>query len=364
MPGHRFIFSPHWPYWLARHLAFWLVFSLWYLRLSIGNGSGLAEHLRYVPLLFATLPVCMMATYGTLYILIPRYLLAKRYRAFATALLLFAIAFPLLITFNPLNYILVPWYEDLFFAPLRDGVFKNDDLLILKRAFWDGLSLMLVVSGYASVLRLMILYTIENSENKRLQQQKVDQDLQLIKSQLNSRFLFNTLQAIEVNMRSQSPESGELVLRLSDLLSYVLYENEEVSVTLNKEIEIIEHYLRLEQEGCGENISVNVTRNGEFDGLHVVPLLLLPLVESCFEGSQNCGQQRRQIDLDFNLNGVLLNVTLKVHNLRALGEDMMARNFRISNVAQRLHSFYNGRHQLDISTSDNNYVVQLALNLR
>jgi sensor histidine kinase YesM len=361
MRGNNFIFSSYAPYWMARHLAFWLVVSIWYLQLCVGIPDDISNYADYLPLLYSRLPICIVTAYATLYILIPNYLLTKRYRAFVIALGLMGIVLPALITFNPIDYFLDPTDYMRWVTIATDSEFTEDDIRLFKAGLFDGLGLTLTVSGFAAMLRLMILYAVENSQNKRLQQQKVQHDLQLLKSQLNARFLFDTLRTIRAHVSRQSPKATAMVLKLSDLLSYVLYENDEDYVPLNKEIEIIEGYLGLEKEGHAENISVTITRRGNFSQLNVVPLLLLPLVESCFEELMH--SERSQINLDFNLDGVLLLVTLKVEHLRAMRQDVAQHSIRIKNVMQRLASFYNGRHKLDISSTDHQYLVQLSLNL-
>ena len=124
-----------------------------------------------------------------------------------------------------------------------------ETLIKIKTSLLDGLALTMAVSGFAAVIKLMKTYYIENSENERLQQQKTSHELHLLKSQLNSRFLFNTLKSIQQHVHIQSPGSSGLILKLSDLLSYILYENDETSVPLRKEIEIIKGYLELKKKG-------------------------------------------------------------------------------------------------------------------
>ena len=232
MFGYNFIFSNHIYYRLSRHLVFWLCISAWYLVLC----GFLLFHLNFfglLPSLFSRLPVCTIATYITLYVLIPRYLLRKKYRQFIIALAVLSIVLPAL-----LFYVFLPGLGE-----------SMESLHKIKISLWDGLGLTMAVSGFAAVIKLMKTYYIENSANERLQQQKTSQELHLLKSQLNSRFLFNTLESIRQHVRNQSPASSGVILKLSDLLSYVLYENDETSVPLHKEIEIIKGYLELEKEG-------------------------------------------------------------------------------------------------------------------
>jgi LytS/YehU family sensor histidine kinase len=174
--------------------------------------------------------------------------------------------------------------------------------------------------------------------------------------------VFTALQTIQENIDKQSPHSASLVLKFSDLLSYILYENDEAFVALNKEIEVIDAYLVLEKENHGDNVALTITKNGNFLGLQVVPLLLLPLVESCFEHSF-IGEENVAINVDFSHDGVILLLRLNVRNLPQHGDRITQQSKTIKSVIQRLQSCYRDRHQIDIHTIDNNYELRLSLNL-
>ena len=244
-----------------------------------------------------------------------------------------------------------------------NNVFDKQDLIVWKIGQWDAWGQTMTFSGFAAVIKLMKLYYLENSENKRLQEQKVNHELQLLKSQLNSRFLFDSLKSIQQRVQNQSPGSSNLILSLSDLLSYILYENSEKSVRLNKEIEIIEDYLKLENESHGNKIDIKVTRLGEIGDKQIVPLVLLPLVESCFEHSSARAKKGAGIFLDFDVRGLALSVTLRINNLRTFSQEVFQKSIRIKNVKQRLNSYYAGKHQLEIVKDNQNYIVRLDLAL-
>ena len=236
-------------------------------------------------------------------------------------------------------------------------------LLKLKVSLWDGLGLTMAVSGFATVIKLMKTYYAENSENERLQQQKSNHELQLLKSQLNSRFLFDALQSIQQHVRHQSPSSPGLVLKLSDLLSYILYENDEMSVPLKREIEMIEGYLKLEKECHGNRIDIQVTQQGKIDEKRIAPLVLLPLVESCFEHSSASQKKGSGVALNFSVTGLVLHVTLKINNLRSFSHEVFQKSLRIKNVKHRLNSFYREKHHLGITEKNSNYIIQLEIGL-
>lgn len=363
MIWYNFIFSNRIFFRVSRHLAFWLVFSIWYLFLCGGYGDSLDYYLLALPILYSILPVCILSTYVTLYVLIPRFLLTKKYKKFILALFVLCVAYPLVVTFDPVPFFFNHSQFEKDHLYMFDGIFDGQDMFRLKLSVWNGWGFTVAVGGVAAVIKLVKNYYIENSENERLLQKKNSHELELLKSQLNSRFLFDALQSIQQHVRKQSPGASKLILKLSDLLSYILYENDEVTVPLNKEIEIIEGYLHLEREGHGNGLDIQVTQQGEVHEKRIVPLVLLPLVESCFEHSTLEQQEGAGISLDFTVTELALLVTLKISNLPSFTHDMFQQSLRIKNVKQRLNSFYQGKHVLEIAAEDQNYVVQLEMSI-
>jgi sensor histidine kinase YesM len=360
---YSFIFSNRIFVRVSRHLAFWLVFSAWYLFLCSPYPDHFIEYFQWLPLLLDTLPISIFSTYLTLYVLIPRYLLRKEYKSFILVMALLAIFYPILALINPVGLIFNPGQFMKDKAFLFDDVFEMKDLATLKMAAWNGWGLMMAVNGFAAIIKLMKTYYLEHSEQERLKQQKTNQDLQLLKSQLNSRFLFDALQGIQSHVRNQSHGSSDLILRLSDLLSYILYENDAKTVLLDKELEIIEGYLNLEKESNRNKIDFRVTKTGDTDKKRIVPFVLLPLVESCFENFYEDQKNETGLTLDFAIEGLALAVTMEIKNIKSFSQDILQKSLRIKNVQQRLKSYYSGRHELAISADDQGYKILLELGL-
>ncbi len=346
--AYNFIFSNGIFFRLSRHLAFWLAFAIW---VEIDNDY----HLR-------NLPACVLTTYTTIYFLLPRYLLRNKYRQFIVASLLCGILYPLIFIFNPVRYSLGSAESILDYAKVLDGVFNRQDIIVWRILLWDAWGLTMCWGGFAAVLKLMKLYYLENTENKRLQEKKINHELQELKSQLNSRFLFDALQSIQQHVRNQSFYSSELILKLSDLLSYILYENDKKCVPLQKEIEMIEGYLKFENESHGSIIDINVIQQGKIGDKNIVPLMLLPLVESCFDYALE-PKKGAGLFLDFDISNLLVQVTLKAYNLQSSSNKNFQQSIRHKNIKKRLDFYYPGRHDLQISEDKGSYFVRLELAL-
>ena len=364
MPGYAFmmiiynvIFSKHAAYRIGRHIVFWVIFSVWLLLPDMPNP------ITVLPYFLGHLFLAMLYAYIALYFLIPRYLLRRRYRAFIFNAVVLIILAPFFWFLDPVSYLLDP---STFYASrsiLWDGIFDKKDLIMLKGLQLDSWTLIVFTIGLVSVIKLAKLYYLENVENKRLQAQKIHQELQLLKSQVNCRFLFDALNSIRSHVLNQSKASTDLLMKLADLLSYILYENDEKTVPLKKEISLIEWYLTLEKEGQGKKVDMRLTQQGEIGERQIIPLLLLPLVETCFENSTWLQKKGAGIFLDFNVQGLLLKVTLKINNLSNFNIDAFQKSINKKNIRRRLDSFYSERHLMKIVQDNQSYTVHLDLKL-
>jgi len=116
-------------------------------------------------------------------------------------------------------------------------------------AVTDGLFLPMMLYGITAGIKLSKKWFLRQRENERLPKQKLATELQLLKTSIHPRFLFHALHTVEKYIENASPTSPALIVQLSDLLSYILYEKDERWVTLEKELEIIGCYINLEEKG-------------------------------------------------------------------------------------------------------------------
>jgi two-component system, LytTR family, sensor kinase len=364
LTAHDFIFSNRPFFRVSRHLAFWLAIPLTTTALTVAFNPTLTYNFDgSVGFVIGLFWPMIIPTYITLYVFIPRYLVRKKYRAFFFALFVLSVLFPIFVFLDPVYYLTHPtdYFNDGDRSALFDGVYTVRDRKVIKLyqmyVWWR----MVQYCGFATVIKLMKFYYLENSENKCLHDLKVNHEIQLLKSQLNSRFLLKALQSIQRHVRNGSGAASGLLLKLSDLLSYVLYENDEKFVPLQNEIAMIEKYLTLENEGVGN--TVKVTHQGEMDEMKIVPLLLLPLVESCFENSAVGQRNGRSVSIDFNLDSRLLSVTLTINDLQNVSTELFQKSIRIKNVRQRLTSYYAGKHDMEVSEKNQKQIIHLRLTL-
>src|SRR6185503_5878259 len=148
-------------------------------------------------------------------------------------------------------------------------------------ALLAGLRGAITIGGIAASFKLMKHWYVKEQRNLQLQKENTESQLQLLKAQVHPHFLFNTLNNIYANTQGIAPVASKLVMGLSDMLRYMLYECKEPFVPLAKELQLISDYVSLEKIRYGNRLEVHIDIPNDTDDLEIAPLLLLPFVENC-----------------------------------------------------------------------------------
>jgi two-component system LytT family sensor kinase len=300
----------------------------------------------------AQLPAQLLFTYMTLYWLIPAYLLTQRYVRFSLLTLLALLICGVLYWEGSYYLYLVP------FDPARLPEESPGDLgKMLLCAFY-----LLCTSGLLIGFH-MIRYGFRQQQlNQQLVIANQTVELKSLKDQIHPHFLFNTLNNL-YGLTSQNPQkAGEVVLRLSQLMQYMLYEGNMAQVPLRKEIEYLQNYLALERIRYGPRLHLSFQIKGVTDAFLIAPLIFLPFVENAFKHgiSQQLDDAWLQIQLTVTPNELIF----KVENSKPeLTNDAPANGLGLPNVAKRLQLIYPGRHQLRQMDGTGTYLVTLTLEL-
>ena len=183
------------------------------------------------------------------------------------------------------------------------------------QASWPAINLGLMnfakVAAAAAIIKYVKYWWLKQKESQRLEKEKINAELQLLKAQVHPDFLFNTLNNIYTHAVSSSPRTSGMLLKLSDLLSYMLYECDRPLVPLEKEIAMMKEYMQLEKIRHNDEPEMEVNIKGDLNGQMIAPFLLLPFIEISFK---HCGQMTEQfwINLDIRIEGE--HFTMKLAN--------------------------------------------------
>ena len=299
-------------------------------------------------------PVKIAAAYFTLYVLIDRLLLRNRYVTFVLGLL--ASMFLVGLVLRGISfYILYPkFYPEglqipLFYLPkILIAIFYTYSWVAILATFY-------LMRRYYTHQQMAQVY---QQAAEKLEKEKLEAELKLLKSQINPHFLFNTLNSLYVLALNNSQRTPVMIHKLSELMSYMLYESNQAEVLLDQEVEYIRNYIALEKIRYGERveISFNVYNNQNY--LLVAPLLLLPFVENSFKHGV-----RNQLDNDWisiELDIVDDEIVFKVENSKVNKPTAKQAGIGLGNVMKRLDCLYPDSHSLTIFDEPDTYMDMVA----
>lgn len=321
---------------------------------------GLVDHNYYDRFIstMAELPVKIAATYFTIYFLIDRFLIRKRYTSFMILLLASMAAFGFILRLIAYYFL----YPKLYPEGLAISLWFPPKILI-------GIFYIYAWVAIVSSFHLIRHYYQHQQAAQKLQQaaeqlekEKLSAELKLLKSQINPHFLFNTLNNLYVLTLNNSTNAPQMVHKLSELMSYMLFDSNQARVALEKEVHYLRNYIDLEKLRYGEGLEVKFNIYGKTDRIMVVPLLMLPLVENCFKHGARKQLAGGWIHIDLELEG--MDLVLKVENSKPnLAVSKLPSGIGLQNLVKRLEYLYPSQYTLQLFDETDTYMAVLRLRL-
>ncbi len=203
---------------------------------------------------------------------------------------------------------------------------------------------------------------IEKEKNK-LELKFKEVQLQLLKEQIHPHFIFNMMNNLYALVNESAALSREVIVRLSDLLEYMLYECNTEKVELSKEIEFINNYIELEKIRHDDSFNVTTNFPKNVSGIKIAPLVLFPFVENAFKhGLKQTNNDFITMQLSITSPKIEFNVKNYKHDVALSGYKTRKSNgLGLKNVRERLDLLYQNRFDLQISTENNIFNVNLII---
>lgn len=239
----------------------------------------------------------------------------------------------------------------------------QNDLVDVQESLYLG-SLMVML--FSTVLRVLTDWWRYQREKQTLQTQTIQSELRFLKSQINPHFLFNTLNNLYALTLKKSDKAPEIVLKLSEIMRYMLYECNEKQVLLSKEIQYIHNYLDLERLRQPKGADIHFNTEGFVSDQLIAPLLFVPFLENSFKHGMNHHVQGGGfVHLNLRVHGDDLEFTAENSKAEKLPRQEHPRSGGIGlvNVRQRLHILYPEKHTLTVEDEPHRYAVTLLLQL-
>lgn len=341
-----FIFSPS--YRILRHVVYWSVhLTLWAIFWMIMDspysfGRTLLHQVFW-------LPVFICYSYPLVYWAVPRLLLEGKVLLFLALILAWG-AMGLYINFAFRTYVFVPLQYALGFEEVSMRGMRVHSYLC-----------MIISTASPTIIKLFKLWTIKQRDFMMAQQEKAVAELQLLKAQIHPHFLFNTLNNIYAYSLENSPKTPEMVLKLSSLLSYMLYDCKVGEVLLEKEVRIMKDYLDLEKERYGDRIDISWTVFGDVKDKMIAPLLILPFLENALKHGASEQIDNPWLSVDISVRNNILRC--KVANSKNEYLPHNEHGIGVNNVRKRLALLYPESHELKMSDEGSFFVVSMTIAL-
>jgi sensor histidine kinase YesM len=365
--NNKLLFSDEKKYRIRRHLLFWGFWGFYFGMVRELNPTFLIQQGRFPDLIknmaqaFLTLLPQALLVYPLLYFILPRYLFNGKYikATFCITVLLL-----LVVLINATLIINIPWLRAIW-LPQQYNLFATKSTFSgrLVVAYLAALQGALVGTLLAVSFKMFKYYYLKNLRNQQLQKENTAAQLQVLKAQVHPHFLFNTLNNIYSQTQLESPKGSKMIMGLSHILRYILYDGQKPLVPLKQELQMMTEYIHLEKIRYGNKLDVQMHIADKADDLYIAPLLLLPFVENCFKHGTSNILQNPWINLTVELKDITL--VMKLMN----GKASLKENSRgeggigINNVRQRLELLYTNKYDLQIREDDETFVIDLRIEL-
>lgn len=341
------------------HISFWLAYTLQDALLEyewLGPAlTQFSEQQQLWMAFFTALTLLipkLLFSYFVMYVIIPKILNGHGKMVWIVVQVGIAFFLAIVMGRNLSNHFINP--------VIHHGVLKGRPVFELSRIL---LSIMDIgfVAGLAVTLKLFRLQLAGKDREKNLVKEKLETELKFLRNQTNPHFLFNTLNNIYALARKKSDDTPEVVMKLSKLLRFMLYESKKDLVTITEEIKMLDDYLELEKIRYNERLTITFQKDIDQDAQLVAPLLLLPFIENAFKHGVSETRFNSFVHIDMVLRRGQLN--FRIENTKEdNGSQVIRDNIGLSNVRRQLELMYK-EYNLQVINDPAIFKVLLTINL-
>lgn len=224
-----------------------------------------------------------------------------------------------------------------------------------------------LVGSLATVGKMMTDWFRQNRERQELVTETMQSELRFLKSQINPHFLFNTLNSLYALTLKKSDAAPDIVIKLSEMMRYMLYECNEKTVPLSKEVAYIRNYLDLEKLRQQKDVKIDLEVTGKPGNQQVAPLMFMNFLENSFKHGLNSAIHQGFVNIRLQVGDreVVFHIENSKGSLMPQAPEAVRPSGGIGlvNVRRRLELLYPDRHELSIRETPNAFAVTLKLQL-
>ncbi|WP_341215790.1 histidine kinase [uncultured Wocania sp.] len=336
---------------LKYHVIFWLSYFVFNV---VRWGSYNNDFIYSIKSNLVEFPIHIILVYLNIYYLIPKFILKGKYFAFILSLVAsLVIAYFLRIG---LNFVFVTdeiWISMYSTMP-NQSMFNH---------FISEFIGQIYVIAFATAIKIIVEWSIEKKRNEELSQLQLSTELKFLRTQVQPHFFFNTLNNLYALALNKSSNLPRLILKLSNMMEYVLYDVTDSKADLLEEISHINNYIDIENLRFKDRIDTELLITGDLEDVKVPPLLLITFVENCFKHGLK-GNDKITIKMSFEIvNKKYLEFKIS-NNFDPIAIDNEKKGIGISNSLRRLKLLFAKDFVLQPSITNDIYNLFLKIPVR
>jgi two-component system, LytTR family, sensor kinase len=235
-----------------------------------------------------------------------------------------------------------------------------------RKSFFDNtyynLSIGIFYLAFSVALHLSKEWYIQRKRLQQIEIEKLNTELEYLKSQINPHFVFNSINTIFFQIDKQNTTARETLSRFSEMLRYQLYECNGTDIPIEKELTYLQNYIELQRLRKDDNYIITFTSDEAIKNFSIAPLLMIVFVENAFKHVSTHSDRNNEIAISLHKSDSVF--TMKVTNTKdSHVNGKTVGGIGLRNVKRRLDLLYNGSHTLHILDNPGMYSVELSIGL-
>ena len=333
------------------HFSFWcLYYSFFFYQITFSRRGEETDYLRSFFDASTQILFTAIVSYLNYFYWLPRFLLHKNIGRY---LLEFFVPFAIIITLHI-------YLKRYIYIDLRDA----KHFLYATKFIVQHTMIMFFIAIFVGMLRFAQDWLDLESKKKEIENERLTAELRFLKAQINPHFLFNTLNNLYYLAMINSPNTTEVIEKLSQMMRYMLYDSNHPKVSLSKEIEYMKNYISLEKLRLDNQVPINFEIKGNPSEVQIVPLIFITFLENAFKHGVSNNSTNAYVNILIDIKAK--NCTYSVENSK-LPSNMENTNEKsgigLQNVNRRLDLSYPNNYELIVNEDEKDYKIVLKLNL-
>lgn len=343
--------------WLS-HILFWLFMLTFYSILLVPSYKNVFNAISHNLII---LPPQILASYCLVYFQIPKLFYKKKTFLFFLSFILSSYLFSVMA-----RYMVVHIVEELYRKPPFHQESLLEILIDLKALYKHYFYKVYFPAFLVVIIKLIKEKSEEKNKLDILEKEKISAELNFFKAQIHPHFLFNTLNNLYVLTLKKSDIAAETVLKLSEMLDYMLYQCNDNEVTIEKELQLIQNYIELEELRYGDRLTIIFNKAIDNTQTRISPLILVSFIENAFKHGASGDIKEPLIKIDITVNNKQLKYSVYNTKSQLQQEDKTKykKGIGVSNAKKQLELLYPNAHHLEITENEQSYKTVLNINLK